>query len=234
MSVLEETDVKGPSLFGVAFFAVLFALIGALLCFMLLVSISPKPFNSLAECESHLEKNPESGLLNAYYFRGTSSSSKEWSLKRETFLTSNDTTLILTHSEINAWAASRLKKQKLYFSEGDDPSVFASLGVPNFFIDPTQGVHFSMLLEVVLFGKTINTLLIGRGHFAEDEPDRFHLSELRLNGAKIPFLEKLSDPLLDILLEAFDEDAEFVAIGEAWEKVGSTELVEDGIRLNVN
>lgn len=234
MCAYEKADMKGPSLFGVAFFAILIALVGALSGFILLASISPGPFGSVSEYESYLEKNPEQDISSLHYFRGYSAGNRDWVSKRRTLLTAEDTSVELKDSEINAWITDKFKKPQALFSGGDEPKLYVVPGLPNCFIDPAEGIHFNMLLEIVVFGKQMDCLLIGKGHFSGEEPVEFHLSELRLNGALIPFSEKLHDLLLDSLFKSLYESDEFVALKKAWEKVDSIELVENGIRLHLD
>ena len=226
--------MKSPSLLGVAFFAILIALIGAFSGFTLLASISPEPFGSVAEYESYLEKNPEQDISGSHYFRGYSTGNRDWVSKRRVLLTAEDASVELKDSEINAWIIDKFKKPKVSFSERDKPKLYVAPGLPNCFIDPAEGVHFNMLLEIVVFGKQIDCLLIGKGHFSGEDPVEFHLSGLRLNKALIPFSEKLQGLLLNSLLKSLYENDEFVALKEAWEKVDSVELVENGIRLHLD
>jgi hypothetical protein len=233
MSYLDKTEMKDPSLFGVAFCAIQVALIGALSGFTLLASISPEPFSSVAEYESDLEGNPQQTLIDAHYFRGARLSPGEWIQKREILLTANNTTVVLTNSEINSWIANKFKKPQPSFSQEEQPNLLVMPGLPNFFIDATQGIHFSMPLEIVVFGKQIDCLLIGEGSFLGEDTIEFHLSGLSINGAAIPFPEELRDHLLDPF-ESFYENDEFIALKEAWGKVDSVELSDNEIRLNLN
>ena len=234
MCAYEKADSKSPSLFGVAFFALLIALVGALSGFTLLASLSPEPFSSVADYKSDLEKNPEQDISSSHYFRGYSVGDRKWVSKRRTLLIAEDATVELKDSEINAWIIDKFKKPEVSFSERDRPKLYIVPGLPNCFIDSAEGVHFNMLLEIVVFGKQIDCLLIGKGHFAEEDPVEFHLSRLRLNGALIPFPEKLHGPLLGSLLKPLYESDEFVSLKEAWKKVDSVELVENGIRLHLD
>lgn len=232
MSVAEKQ--KGPSLIGVFFFSIPMALIGASLGFLLLASISPKPFKSVAEYKSDLEENPRQTLLDAHYFKGYKSSGEGWAQKRDFLIAGNGPTVILTESEMNAWLVNKFTKLQKSFLDEEEPKLFIVSGVPHFFIDVNEGIHFSMLLEIVIFGKQFNRLLIGKGYFSEDDSNKFSLSELRLNEAKIPYSEKLYDYLLNSLLGSFDDNDEFVVLEEAWKNVNSVELIEGGLRLNLN
>ena len=232
MSVIEKS--KNPSLFVVVFFALLMALVGALSGFTLLASIPPKSFESIAKYESHLEKNPKHNLLDVHYFKGSKSPAGEWIQKREILLTASSATVTLTNSEINTWITNTFQKPKVSSSDKEKANILIVPGVPNLFIDATEGINFSMLLEIVIFGKQIDSLLIGKGYFSEENADEFQLSELRLNEATIPLSKKFRDDLLEFLSESFYENDEFVALKKAWEKVDSVELVEDGIRLNLD
>ena len=232
MSVLEKS--KNPSLLGVAFFSVIVALIGGLSGFTLLASIPPKSFESVAKYESYREDHPKHNLLDVHYFRSLKPSSVKWAPKRELLLTASSATVTLTNSEIKGWIASKFQKPQLSPFDEEKANILVVPGVPNFFIDATEGIHFSVLLEIIIFGKEIESLLIGKGYFSEENANEFQLSELRLNKATIPFLEKVSDGLLGKLFKSFYENDEFVALKKAWEKVDSVELVEDGIRLNLD
>jgi hypothetical protein len=232
MSVLEKT--KKPSLLGVIFFSIPMALIGTWLSFMLLASIEPKPFNSVAEYKSHLEENSKERFMDAHYFRGSESTDREWVQKRRLLLTADDMSLVLTDAEINAWIADKFKKPQTSLSDEEKTDLSVMSGVPNFFIDATEGIHFSMLVEAVVFGRKINTMLIGKGYFSGGDATQFHLSELRLNEAKIPLFEKIDEELLEPLLKPLYESDEFAKLRVAWEKVDSVELVANGIRLDLD
>lgn len=234
MCAYEKADIKNPSLFGVAFFAILIALVGALSGFTLLVSISPEPFGSVTEYESYLEKNPEKDLSSSHYFRGYSTENRDWVSKRRVLLAGEDTSVELKGSEINAWIIDKFKKPNVFSSEVNKSKLSIAPGLPNCVIDSAEGIHFNMLLEIVAFGKQTDCLLIGKGHFSGEDPVEFHLSGLRLNKARIPFSEKLQGLLLNSLLKSFYESDEFVLIKEAWEKVDSVELVENEIRLHLH
>lgn len=225
---------KNPSLIGVFFFSIPMALIGALLGFLLLASISPKPFESMAEYESDLEKNPRQTILDAHYFKGFRSSGDGWVQKRDSLLEGSSPTLVLTSSEINAWIINKFKESKNPFLDEEKSQLIVISGVPHVFIDVDEGIQFSVLLEIIIFGKQFNRLLIGKGGFSKVDSNEFDLSELRLNEAKIPYSEKLYDDLLGTLLESFYSSDEFAVVEKAWEKVDSVELIEGGLRLNLN
>ena len=234
MPAFEKTDAKDPSLLGVVFFALLFALIGSVSGFTLLASIRPEPFSSVAEFESEMEKNSEKRLLNAYYFKGPTSSLDNWVLKREILLNSNSTTVELTDAEINAWIAKKFDFVQTPLSQKKKLKLVIIPGLPNFFINTAEGIHFSMKLEVVIQGQIIRSQILGKGHFSGENPVGFQLSELRLNEASIPFPAKLSDRLLDLLVKSLNDNEEFIALKEAWQKVNSVEVIENGIRLSLN
>lgn len=235
-------ETKNPSLLGVAFFAVVMAVVGASFGFLLLATIPSKAYATIADYQKATEKSPEGDSKNtsqkklqrSYHFEGSKASGSVWVQKREMLLTANDEPLVLTDSEINSWATYKLKKLRLSFSDKERPSVFMVLGAPNFFIDETDGVHFSIAVEVVTFGMRIQSMLIGKGSFSGEDGSEFNLNEFRLNDARIPYAEKMYDDLLDALLESFQKSEEFALIKEAWEKVDSVELVGNGIRLNLD
>lgn len=235
MPAFENPDVKDPSLFGVVFCALLVALLGALFGFDLLASIPSQPFESIADYESALEENVEPKFLNPHYFKGaTSAPSNEWAQKRETFLNENSTTLDVNDADINAWVASQCTQVQVSSSEGEGPKQFAVLYPPNFFIDATKGIHFNIPVEISIPGKTVDCVLIGEGRFSSGNSPDFRLSKLSLNAASIPFPDKLCGRLLEPVFESFYGSDEFAALKDAWKKVDSVELIERGIRLNLN
>ena len=212
------------------------ALIGASFGFDVLVSISPKPFESVAKYKSSLEENPQETILKAYYFKGSKSKLRDWTEKRRILLTADNTAVELTDAEINAWIADKLQKQRFYFSgEDSDSKAYIVVGLPNIFTSVDEGIHFSLPLEIITFEKQVNFLLIGQGYFSENDPAKFRLSQLRLNEALIPFTEKqLYSYILNPLLESCYESDELVAVKEAWKKVDTVELTENGVRLNLD
>ena len=232
MTVPEKT--KNPSLIGVSFFAVIVALIGALSGFTLLASIPPKSFASVAKYEAYRKENPEHNLLDVHYFRSLKPASDAWAPKREILLNVSSATVTLTNAEIKGWITNKFQKPRVSSSDEEKANILIVPGMPNFFIDATEGINFNVLLEIVIFGKKIDTLLIGKGYFSEEDADEFKLSELRLNKAKIPLSEELQDDLLEFLFEPYFKSDEFVTLNKAWEKVDSVEPVEDGIRLNLS
>lgn len=234
MSALETNDTKNPSLLGVTFFAVLMAFVGLFSGFVLLASVQPEPFKSVADYESNLEEGSKPNLLRAYYLRGSESASGDWSEKRTILLKESDTTVEFTDAEINAWIANKFEKPKLS-SLKKKPKAYLVTGLPNVFFDTDGVIHFSILLEVVFLGKEVDYLLIGQGDFSESDSNEFRLSKLRLNEAAIPLPKKLlKERILSPLLKSFYQSVEFTELKDAWEKVNAVEMTETGIRLNLN
>lgn len=75
MPAIKNTEEQGPSVGGVLLCAVIVALIGALLGFLFLASVSPTSFKSVADLQAYLEKNPEPKLLDISSSRPALSSS---------------------------------------------------------------------------------------------------------------------------------------------------------------
>ncbi len=226
---------KDPSIFGVIFYAVIMALIGALSGFVVLASISPESYGSIAEYESDLGENPEPTLLNPYYFEGFTSVKNSWGIKRQILLTANETTLELTDAEINAWLTEKFGYLKIPFSGEGKSKIAIVPGLPNVFIGKTECIHFHIPLEVLIMDRKIDHfLLIGKGYFSDGDPTKFNLSSLSLNAAAIPLVEKIGAYLVDTLLESIYQDDEFITVKEAWGKVSSLEVIEDGIRLKID
>ncbi len=234
MSTLETNDAKNPSLIGVAFVAILVALGGAFSGFVLLASVQPEPFESVADYEADLEENSKPNILNAYYFKGSDSAYSTWSAKRAVLLNEINTSVEFTDAEINAWIADKFEKPDLSSLEAK-PKAYVVTGLPNVFFDPDGVIHFNILLEVVLWGKEMNYLLIGQGYFPESGSNEFLISKLRLNEAVIPLPEKLlKERILGPLLRSFYQSVEFTELKNAWEKVGAVEMTEAGVRLSLN
>lgn len=234
MCAFETNDKKNPSLFLVALCAVLMAFFGALCGFILMTSIAPEPFRSVADYESDLAENQKPKLLHAHYFRGSGSASGDWTEKRKILLEGNDTTVEFTDSEINAWIAGKFEKSRQLPLEKMS-EIYAVTGLPNVFIDADEGIHFSIPLEIFWFGKKVDRLLIGQGGFLGDDSNQFSLSKLRLNEAVIPLPENLlKEYILGAVLKSFYQSVEFTELKDAWEKVHTVELTETGIRLNLN
>lgn len=231
MSAYRKTDAKDPSLFGVFFCALFVALVGALSGFILLASISPKPFGSVAEYESSLSENSKPKLLDAHYFKGSISSLDNWALKREILLNVDDRTLELSDSEINAWMVKKFKPNPISFLDEKKTEIVITPKLPNFFINTDEGVHFNVMVDIQMLGKTIDFVVLGKGYFLDKDPDSFHISELSLNTATIPFSSNFSDRLLVLLLESLDGNDELVALKKAWKKVDSVEFADSGVRL---
>lgn len=234
MPAFEKTDAKDSSLFSIAFFAILMALIGALFGFIALALISPKPFGSVVEFESQFEEDARPTLLSAHYFEGSESKLNDWAQKRESLLTGDDGTIELTDSEINAWIVDKFEKPKALYLKEEEPKSYIVPGPLNVFIHADEGIYFSVPLEIVFSEKRIECLLTGQGHFAGKDPVEFRLTKLKLNEALIPFSERQNRRLLDPLLKSLYESDEFIELKGAWEKVENVELIETGVRLNLN
>ena len=233
MPLFEKPGKQEPSQIGVLFFAMLMALIGAFAGFRLLASIPPKPFESVADYESNTKEYSQPAFLDPHYYRGAESPLNDWVQKREIFLAASNASVELADAEINAWIASKFVKPRKPNYGDKRPSILLIPGLPNVFINASDGISFSLLLEVFVFEKPYSFILICKGKFSEEAPIRFEATSVRLNEALLPLSEEKKDRLLNAVLKPFYESDEFIALKEAWENVESVELIDNRICLNL-
>ena len=168
MSAAKQLEEKDPSLAGVLLIGVILAGLGAFLGFLFLASVAPKSFKSVADLQNYLEKNPEPKLLDRSYFEGPRSSGRSWEQKRDALLNGSATTVELSAGEINAWMAAKFRKPSSAPTGEDDSGIMIIPGVPNFFIDATEGVFLNLPTEVTIYGSMNNCLIIAQGHFSDN------------------------------------------------------------------
>jgi len=234
MPLFEKPVEHIPSLIGVFFCAILVAFVGAVSGFLLLLSASPAPFDSVADYESAKEESVgKPTLLDAYYYRGSEAEGDSWMAKRETLLTGSNTTVEFTDAELNAWITEIFSKLSTASTLEQKPDIYIAPGQPNFFIDPVEGLSFSLLLELFTFKKKHSCILICKGGFSGEDSTRFEPTSLRFNEAVVPSPVGLKTRLLSEVLETFGEIDELIELEKAWEKVESVELVENQIRINI-
>lgn len=233
MSATKTPKEEGPTLAGVFISAIIVALIGAFLGFLFLASESPTSFKSVADLKDHLEKNPDTKLLDVTYFDGPISRSRSWEQKREALLNGSATTVELSAGEINAWMSAKFRKPSAAPSDDDEAGIVILPGVPNFFIDASEGVFLNLPTEVTIYGDMHDCMMIAQGHFSEGSRVSFEMDSLRVNDAAIPVFGGLGKQVVETLLQAYSETDEFIAFQKAWEKVESVELVADTIRLKL-
>ena len=233
MSAAKKQKEEGPSLSGVVVSAILLALIGAFLGFLLLASVPPKSFKSVADLNDYLEKNPEAKLLDVSYFEGPVSRDRSWEQKREALLNGSATTVELTAAEINAWMSAKFRKPSAAPAGEDEAGIVILPGVPNFFIDASEGVFLNLPTKVTIYGSAHDCMMIAQGHFSAGSQAEFQMDALRVNDAAIPVVGGLGGELVEALLQAYSQTDEFVAFQAAWKKVESVEVVADTIRLKL-
>ena len=234
MSAAENLKEEGPTLAGVVVSAVILAGIGALLGFLLLVSVPPQSYKSVAALQDYLEKNSEPKLLDTSYFEGPVSRGRSWEQKREALLNGSNTTVELSAGEINAWMSAKFRQPRAApKGEEEETDILILPGVPNFFIDAAEGFFLNLPTEVTIYGSARNCLMIAQGHFSAGPQVAFQMDALHVNDAAIPVLGGLGDQLVATLLQAYSQADEFLALQKAWQKVESVELVADTIRLKL-
>lgn len=233
MSAAENIKEEGPSLASVVVSAVILAGIGAFLGFLLLVSVPPQSYKSVAALQDYLEKKTEPKLLDTSYFEGPVSRGRSWEQKREALLNGSDTTVELSAGEINAWMSAKFRQPRAAPKGEEETNILILPGVPNFFIDAAEGFFLNLPTEVTIYGSAHNCLMIAQGHFSAGPQVAFQMDALHLNDAAIPVLGGLGDQLVATLLQAYSQTDEFLAFQKAWQKVESVELVADTIRLKL-
>ncbi len=232
MPAIKNTEEQGPSVGGVLLCAVIVALIGALLGFLFLASVSPTSFKSVADLQAYLEKNPEPKLLDISYFEGGISRARSWEQKRDALLNGSETTVEFTAGELNAWMSSNFRNSSPAVSGEDAPAIVILPGVPNFFIDEKEGLFFNLPTNLTIYGSAHHCMIVVKGHFNPAQPE-FTMDALHANGAAIPILSGLGDQFVGALLQVYSQTDEFVAFQAAWEKVETVEIVGDTIRLKL-
>ena len=234
MSAAKNITEKGPTLGGILFAAALLALAGAILGFLFLISYPPKAYSSVKDRDAFLESKAESEVKpgELYYLKGPVSPGNGWKQKREVLLNGTNTTLEITAGELNAWMASKFRQASP--PSGEDPPNFLILpGVPNFFVDVSEGIFLSLPTEVTIYGSNRQLVIFAQGHFTQGAEVAFQMDALHVNNAAVPVLGGLANQVAKTLLKAYSETDEFIAFRQAWENVESVEVVAGSIRLKL-
>lgn len=230
MSAAKKVEDKEASLSGIILMGAIVAGIGAFLGFLFLASETPKSYKSVAELETYLKKNPDLELLDRSYFKGPVANGRSWEQKRDVLLNGSNTTVEFSAGEINAWMVAKFRQPKPESNGEGESGVTLIPGVPNCFIDATEGFFFNLPTKASVYGDLHDCTIVVAGHFSAGPLVTFEMDSIRVNNAAVPLI---GDQLVEALLSAYAKTDEFVAVQGAWQKVESVELVADSIRLKL-
>jgi len=216
-----------------AFCALLIGLIGALSGFFLLASIPLQAFSSVADIQKFRDQSSRSKWVDASYLKGAMSRDRRWEQKREAFLSGGSASVDLSAAELNAWIHTKFPQPGPASAPEGRLKLFVRPGVPNSFIDATQGIYFNLPVQIKLYGITFDYLIVARGRFVESPQLAFQLDALRVNTAAVPLPGNFGNWLLDRYLKTYSESDEYHKLQQAWQTLESVEWVADRIRFNL-
>ncbi|TVP75038.1 MAG: hypothetical protein EA353_14640 [Puniceicoccaceae bacterium] len=217
---------SSPSLFGVYFFAVWMALIGAILGFVYLATFPAESYASLRHYERALATVAKAGETkfakpgDAYYISGPFSETRSWEAKRELLNTPGPQTVRLSVGEINTWAAARFRGTESTADAGKSNFLIVP-GVPNMAIVSGHGLYLNLPLSISFFGEPQQHVLTAIGDVG---PDGYQVHSLSLGNARLPAPDILGAQILGALWQAFQSTEEYAILSQAFERATAVEL----------
>ncbi|MDQ8195736.1 hypothetical protein QEH59_14990 [Coraliomargarita sp. SDUM461004] len=223
---------KSPSAFGLFFYALLMALLGAFLGFVYMVTFPAQAFSSQAEYEAYqveLAAKEELSTFakpgHAYYIEGPVLSSVTWEQKREQLATAGAQKVELSSGELNAWM-NRIFRSGIAPTDEDQSGILVVPGVPNFGIVDTGEVYINLPTSIAAFGASEDFIVSIRCALASDS---LQIRSVSVSSAQVPLPDVLGAWMVDLLLQGYRATEEYKILSEAFERAESVEVADGSI-----
>ncbi|MGZ0706761.1 hypothetical protein ACWPKO_00290 [Coraliomargarita sp. W4R53] len=222
MSVASE---KSPSAFGVYFYAVLMALLGALLGFIYMTTFPAQAFSSQADYQLSLAELEEPVAApkpgDTYYIEGPVLSSRSWEGKRQKLATPGEQIVKFSAGEFNAWMSAKFRAGSTP-SQEEQPSILIVPGVPNVGIAGEGEIFLNMPTTMTALGVSNDLTISVRCalHAAGVQ-----IRSVSVSSAKVPVPSLLGARIVEVLSEGYRATEEYKIISDAFARADSIEVV---------
>jgi hypothetical protein len=226
---------NSPSFIGLFVSALFFALCGASIGFVYLLSFPPLVFTSLANAEAAMAERtpgvgdriwPEPG--DTFFIEGPLLQSQSWLSKRAQLQEGTIQSVRLSPGELNSWLRARLRPEPAG-GEGGKSTLTIAPGVPNFALlygSADERLHFSLPVEVAYGSKRFKLTVFGRCNVVQTG---LELDELFLGCAQIPLPSILGQRALATLTGSFAGTEDFALMQSTLERVVALSVDEGAL-----
>lgn len=215
---------KTPSLFGVYFYAVLIALLGALLGFVYMTTFPAQafssekaysvPFGVVEEASAHAKPG------DAYFIEGPVLQSRSWELKREQMQATGSQRIAFSAGEINAWMAAKFRPGAA--PAGDEaPDLLILPGVPNVAFSDEGILYLNIPTTITAYGTTYDYTIFSRCTLATSG---IQFQSVNISSAKVPLPNLIGARVFETLSKGYQSTKEYAIIAEAFARADSVKI----------
>ena len=214
------------------FYGFLIAILGVVLGFLYMVSFEPAVIKTSGELESFKAELAERAVRPGDYYlmQAPAVTVKPWDGKRLALLYGRTGEMTLSHSEINAWLASKFQPSPAP-NGANIPNTIIIPGVPNLYFGLYR-THLNLPTEFIVYGKSFKRTISMLVELSKsDDSINCEVMALNIGNARVPFVNLLGEPIFNILLEAYSGSEEFVAMKAALANVESIDSSEGNLHF---
>lgn len=219
--------------FGIYFFGMLFALLGALIGFVYMMTFAAQAFSSEAEYVLSLEDTqgltatPKPG--GAYYLVGDVARTRVWKPKRDQLAAAGEQTVKFNEGEINAWMTANLRPGAAPAGE-DQPSILIIPGLPNVAIATDGLVYLNLPTTITAYGATNDFTISARVVL---DADGLQLQAVSVSSAKVPLPSLLGAKILKFLGQGYQSTEDYKIVSDSFARADSVKVVGQELVFNL-